>query len=82
MPVIEHNPHERRPTNTIWWAALVVLAFQWFGMFYFGWIDWLSVSIGFGTGGILVAWASEKFERAPKSKRAEELLNSRHSRRV
>ncbi|TPJ97634.1 hypothetical protein FJ872_31980 [Mesorhizobium sp. B2-5-9] len=56
---IEHNPKERRMTNTVWWVLAVILALQWAGYLYFRGFDLWSIALGFVTGGILASWAIE-----------------------
>lgn len=59
-PTIDHNPHERRPTNTIWWVALAIIIALWV------WtltgdapVQWQNIMLGLGTGGLLAIWAIE-----------------------
>lgn len=58
-PTIEHNPHEKRQTNTIWWVIWPIIVLQWAGYLYFHEFDWWSVAIGGGTGIVLATWAIE-----------------------
>lgn len=67
MPVqIEHNPHEKRPGNGIWWALAVVVPALWLGYFYFNRPDWWGIALAAGSGVILTIWAMEVTEnKAP-----------------
>ena len=58
-PVIDHNPRERRLGTGIWWAAWGVLFSLWALALYEGGIDWEDAVLGFGTGGVFIAWAIE-----------------------
>jgi hypothetical protein len=58
-PIIDHDPHERRPTNAIWWALWPFVGLQWASYFYFNAPDWWALAIGFVTGGVLASWAIE-----------------------
>lgn len=55
---IEHNPNEKRPTNTIWWVAWGIVALLWVGQYFSG-FDWDQVFLGLGTGCLLATWAIE-----------------------
>lgn len=57
MIEIDHNPHEKRPTNTIWWVGWAFIAVMWVGYLYFHEFDWWSVALGLITGMTLVGWA-------------------------
>lgn len=65
MREIDHNPFEKRYTNTVWWvaAALVVLLWVWY--LYFFEFQWIPIALGLGTGALLVAWVNE-MEQAKK----------------
>lgn len=56
---IEHNPNERRPTNTIWWVLWAVVVLQWIAYFYFRDPDWWSIAIGAFSMGVLATFAIE-----------------------
>lgn len=58
-PLIEHNPHEKRPTNAIWWFMWPAIALLWAWYLYFYEFDWPSVAIGGLTMGVLVIWGTE-----------------------
>ena len=58
-PLIEHNPHEKRQTNTIWWVLWPMIAAMWVGFIYFDMVDWPSAAIGGLTLGVLATWAIE-----------------------
>lgn len=58
-PVIEHNPHEKRQGNGIWWFWWIALVLLWAGYLAFFEFDWPSIAIGGLTMGILVTWAVE-----------------------
>lgn len=55
--IIDHNPHEKRPTNTIWWVAWPLTGVLWVGYLYFHSFDWWSVALGGGTGILLASWS-------------------------
>lgn len=57
MNQIEHNPHERRMANRIWWAAWAIVAVMWSGQWYVDGFDWGQIALGAFTGMILAAWA-------------------------
>lgn len=57
---IDHNPHERRMTNGIWWVLAGILALSWIGYFLLRSPDWWSLALGGFTMGVLVTWAIEK----------------------
>lgn len=59
MQQIDHNPKERRPTNTIWWVLAVILAVNWIGYLYFNAADVWALAVGGGTGLIFALWAIE-----------------------
>lgn len=56
-PIIDHNPHERRQTNAIWWIWVVLLALMWAGYLSFFEFDWPSLALGGVSMGVLVSWA-------------------------
>lgn len=56
---IDHNPHEKRPTNAVWWALWLIVAIGWVGYFWFNTPDWWGICGGFMTGCALAAWAIE-----------------------
>lgn len=58
-PIIDHNEHEKRPTNAIWWVIWPIVALQWVGYLYFREFDWWSIALGAGTGLVLATWAIE-----------------------
>lgn len=58
-PLIEHNPHEKRPTNAIWWILWPAIAAMWAVFIYFDMVDWPSAAIGGITMGTLATWAIE-----------------------
>jgi hypothetical protein len=57
--IIDHNKHEKRPTNTIWWILAAMLIFNWTGYLYFHSADWTSICLGLGTGIIVALWSLE-----------------------
>lgn len=61
--LIEHNPKERRPTNTVWWVLLVGLAAAWVSVLWFGIVDWKSAALGAATAGVFVLGMTEFLER-------------------
>jgi hypothetical protein len=56
---IDHDPHERRPDNRIWWVLWPIIAFCWVVFYWNGMIDWRSVALGGFTAGVLATWAIE-----------------------
>lgn len=61
-PLIDHNPHERRPGVAIWWAAWMVVGLLWVAQFALDGLDslkWDQVALGAGTGILLTIWAME-----------------------
>lgn len=59
---IEHNPNEKRPTNTIWWVLWTAVALLWIGQISaHGWssLDWTQISLGAFSMGVLATWAIE-----------------------
>lgn len=62
MIEIDHNPHEKRPSNFVWWAAWIVVALGWIlEISLHGWssLNWGQISLGGLTMGILAMWAME-----------------------
>jgi hypothetical protein len=58
-PTIEHNPHEKRPTNGIWWAAWGVVALMWVWYLCFFDFQWVPLALGGFTMAVLATWAIE-----------------------
>lgn len=56
---IEHNPNEKRPTNTIWWVAWGIVALGWIWYFTYREFDRESLALGGLTGMLLATWAIE-----------------------
>lgn len=56
-PTIEHNPHEKRPGNGIWWFWAVALPLFWVWYLCFFDFDWPSLALGALTALILVSWS-------------------------
>jgi hypothetical protein len=57
---IEHNPHETRPTNFIWWILWPLLALLWgHTLLTDPDIQWSNVLLALGTGIVLCGWAIE-----------------------
>lgn len=59
MKEIDHNPHERRETNGIWWVLWPIVILGWISSFWFGLIQWHSVALGAFSGLVLATWAIE-----------------------
>lgn len=59
MNIIDHNPNERRETNTIWWVLWPVILASWAVLIYFDRVEWISAIGGLGTGCLLATWALE-----------------------
>jgi prepilin signal peptidase PulO-like enzyme (type II secretory pathway) len=55
--LIEHNGHEKRPTNAIWWALWIIVGLQWVGTAYFFDFNWHQIALGAFTGMLLASWA-------------------------
>lgn len=55
--LIDHNPHEKRPTNTIWWVGWTLVALMWAWYLYFHEFDWLPLALGGITAATLVGWS-------------------------
>lgn len=56
---IDHNRHEKRPTNSVWWILWPLIALLWAGYFYFNTPEWWPLFLGLGTGAMLATWAIE-----------------------
>ena len=56
---IDHNPNEKRPTNTIWWIAWLIVAMLWIGTGYFFGYDWRQIALGALSATVLTGWAVE-----------------------
>ncbi len=59
MKQIDHNPHEKRQTNTIWWVIWPIVAMQWVAYLYFNTFDLWSIALGGVSGLVLATWAIE-----------------------
>jgi hypothetical protein len=57
MIEIDHNPHEQRPTNTIWWVGWTLIALLWVWYLYFFKFDWIPLALGGISGIALTCWA-------------------------
>lgn len=58
-PLIEHNVHEKRLTNRLWWELAAILLVAWVGYFYFRTPDLWSLALGGFSGLVLATWAIE-----------------------
>ena len=67
MPEIDHNPFEKRYTNTVWWVAGALVALLWVWYLYFFEFQWVPIALGLGTGALLVAWVEDR-EQAKQSR--------------
>jgi hypothetical protein len=68
MIEIDHNPHEKRPTNGIWWGAWIVVAVCWVWYLTYKEFDREALMLGGLTGGMLALWALEmKGDNEPPS---------------
>lgn len=56
-PTIEHNPHEKRQTNGIWWLLWLFVVLLWVWYLYFFEFDWPAIALGAFTMGVLATWA-------------------------
>jgi len=59
QPSIDHNPHEKRPGNGIWWAAWGMVALGWILNLYSDPVSWRWLALGGFTGIVLAVWAIE-----------------------
>lgn len=57
MNEIEHNPHEKRPNNRIWWMWLAALILLWTWHLMRRPFDWDNFAIGAISGMVIAAWA-------------------------
>lgn len=57
--IIEHNPHERRLGNGIWWALWPIIGLLWLGTWYYWGFNWHQIFLGGFTGLALATWATE-----------------------
>lgn len=59
--VIEHDPEEppRDASRSPWGLLAFLIALLWAGYLYSFSADWVSIGLGFGTGGIFMAWGLE-----------------------
>jgi hypothetical protein len=61
MHEIDHDPHERPgrrySLGKWWWGIWAMIVLFWIGQFAFDGFDWVQISLGFVTGGILSMWA-------------------------
>lgn len=60
MQQIDHNPNEKRPTNSIWWILAALLAFGWIGIGMSDGYVWPQIALGAFSGMVLATWAIEK----------------------
>jgi prepilin signal peptidase PulO-like enzyme (type II secretory pathway) len=56
---IEHDPNERRQTNTIWWVIWPIVGLLWAWYLYFFEFSWPALALGILSGGVLATWAIE-----------------------
>lgn len=56
---IDHNPHEKRMTNGIWWIVWAIVAIGWTLNLYAEPVAWRWLALGVFTGGVLATWAIE-----------------------
>ena len=67
MRQIDHNPFEKRYTNTVWWVVWIGIVVMWVGYLYFRAPDIWSLALGGITMGALVASVNE-MEQAKKDR--------------
>jgi hypothetical protein len=66
---IEHNPNEKRMTNTIWWIVWPLVALAWVWYLYFVGGNWPGVMLGAFSGMVLATFALEvSGNKAPGSR--------------
>lgn len=71
-PIIEHNPHEHRETNAIFWIAWTLVVLAWVGTGALYGFDWLQIGLGALTGLVLASWATEMTgNKVPESWRSQ-----------
>lgn len=56
---IDHNPYEKRYTNTVWWVAWIGVGLLWIWYLNFFDFQWIPIVLGGLTMGVLVAWVNE-----------------------
>jgi hypothetical protein len=59
MIEIDHNPHEKRPGNAIWWAAWLIVVLSWIWYFAYREFDKDALALGGFTGMIFTLWSLE-----------------------
>lgn len=59
MIEIDHNPHEKRPTNTIWWAAWIIVVLGWAWYLTYRDFDRDALLLGALTGIVFTLWSLE-----------------------
>ena len=68
-PVIEHDrrekPRKKDEMPYLFPLAFLVIGLMWVWYFVFQSPHWVSVGLGFVSGGIFMAWAGEKFGDRP-----------------
>ncbi|WP_117195129.1 hypothetical protein [Rhizobium terrae] len=68
-PVIDHDPRERRRKKDempyLFPLGFVVIALMWAWYFVYQSPHWVSVGLGFVSGGMMMAWAADKFGDRP-----------------
>lgn len=58
-PIIDHNPDETRPTNTIWWIAWGIVALLWIWFLTYREFNRDALALGFITGMFFAIWGIE-----------------------
>lgn len=56
-PIIDHNPHEHRPSKWFWWGIAAMVVFLWIGYLSYNDPDWWALAIGGGTAALIVHWS-------------------------
>lgn len=59
MTEIDHNPHEKRPSNGVWWGAWTVVVIGWVWYLNYREFDRDAIALGALTGIVLTLWSLE-----------------------
>lgn len=68
MIEIDHNAHEKRPSNGVWWGAWIVVVIGWVWYLNYREFDRDAIALGAITGIVLTLWSLEmKGDNEPPS---------------